>query len=174
MKNFEVKSFLSIYSLLPSLTKAIDKLIMTRALCSYPQEDVISHAEKIAKLSQYKINLINLKLLTDKTLVKMPEEASSLIICRFIDEMSLNDCIFLSGMSRRSYFRKFGSALTTFKQTFSRILDESRPSIQKAVKDEFWNDVFHSIALFNAKGKDVSPCKDSLCSIILGRMRKFV
>ena len=149
MKNFEIKSFLSIYSLLPSLTKAIDKLVLTRALCPYPQEDVVLHAEKITRLSQYKVSLINLKLLTDKTLVKMPEDAATLIICRFIDEMSVDDCIFLSGMSRRSYFRKLGSAINTFKKIFFRILDSSSPAIQKAVKDEFLNDVFYSISVFN-------------------------
>ena len=178
MINFEIwcKSFLSIYSLLPTLTDAIDRLVVAQAICSSSCDDtsVLNQASKLSQLSQYKINLINLKLLTDKSLLMMPKDSAQLIIMRYIDGVCVKDCIEISGYQKRSYFRHLGSALKTFQSIFKKVLSSSKPVIQRVLKDEFWNEIFDNISKFNSYGKEVSSCPDLVCGLILNKMRKFV
>ena len=177
MMNFDIwcKSFLSIYSLLPTLTDAIDRLVMTQAICSSDYAvDTLTQGQKVVQLSQYKVNLINLKLLTEKTLQAMPRDSARLVISRYIDGMPVKDCIEISGLSKRSYFRHLGSALKVFESVFKKVLDSSSPVVRRVLKDEFWNDIFDKIGQFNSTGKQLPPQPEVVCGFILRKMRKFV
>ena len=81
------RSFLSIYNLLPGVIKGIDKLIMFKGVKSastalVTANSTVKQAEGIISLSQKKINLLNLKVLTDETLLEMDESYSKVLIKR--------------------------------------------------------------------------------------------
>ena len=95
---------------MPVLVSSIDKIIYLKSVNSsnYNSDSLMgteNQIKNIVNLTQKKVNLINLKVLTDQTLVEMSEEKAKLIVLRFIDNVECKKAIKILGFSRRTYFR---------------------------------------------------------------------
>ncbi|NCB48245.1 MAG: hypothetical protein EOM55_01250 [Clostridia bacterium] len=177
MMNFEVKSLLAIYNLIPQVAESIDKLVRTRASCSCVQEvenGVERQMESIIKLTMQKVNLINLKILADETLCEMPPRLSKLVIARCIDKMDINFLASTLGISVRDTYRKIKNALQEFKRVFLKIVLKNKKVWDKIVKNFFWFDVLEKINKFEDEGGGVSICPKFVCKMILQKLRKIV
>ena len=128
-------------------------------------------------LTQKKICLINLKVLTDEVLLEMKKESSKLLILRFINNVGCKKAIELSNKPRRTYFRALNRALKEFESLFySKILNNK--SLYESLNGEsFLEDVFEKINLFEKKSSN-EDCflnySDNICSFIVNKIKKIV
>jgi len=174
------KSFLSIYHILPVLTSSIDKLVYLKGINSsnfnlsnnfntYHQVDVIGN------LMQKKINLINLKVITDEVLLEMDEEDSKLLIFRYIDGLNATKCIELSHMPKRSYFRAFSMALNKFQNLFYLKVLSNKKIYNSFINDELFEQIFNKINLIQDKqvleNIDKNKLNNKLCSFIITKIK---
>ena len=165
------KSFLSIYNILPMLVGSIDKIIYLKSVNSsnYNFESLMgteNQIKNIVNLTQKKINLINLKVLTDQTLVEMSEEKSKLIVLRFIDNVECKTAIKVLGLSRRTYFRRLNEALKEFEHVFYTKLIKNKTLHNELKNEEFLEDIFNKIDSFN---KSVKELETKSCSTDVSR-----
>jgi hypothetical protein len=173
--NFEVKSLLAIYSIIPQVAESIDSLVQTRACCSDVPTDVSGRQmDSIIKLMQQKVDLINLKLLTDEALASLPERFSKLIVARYIDKMDIQFLASAQNLSVRETYRKIARALKEFKRVFA-----SKVGLHQSVWDTicgnvFWLGVMDRLNNFEDDICDAKVCPEVLCSLILHRLRKIV
>ena len=182
--NIEIwcKSFLSIYNIIPNLVKSIDKLVYLKSISSAgfsrnDPDDTYNQVEKIACLTQKKINLINLKLLCDEILLEMNKDAGKLILLRYIDDLPCEEIINLLHLTRRTYFRKLSNALKNFElRLYSKII-KNNVLYNNFITDNFFNDIFEKINLFEEKvntnkNSNNFTFQNSLCNMILKQMKK--
>ncbi len=182
--NIEIwcKSFLSIYNIIPNLISSIDKLVYLKSVSSSgfsfnSVDDTFSQVEKIAALTQKKVNLINLKILCDEILLEMNNIDSKLIMLRYIDKLPCEKVIELMNLSRRTYFRKLSKALKSFElMLYSKIL-KNNILYSNFISDDFFNDIFEKINVIEQKiaiNKEIniSNYSNSLCNMILKQMKK--
>ena len=115
------KTVLFAYKYLGSVCRSIDKRIKTMAVNSFhiggiwnEGNSVYRVSEKIMKLSDRKVDYINLKLTIEKSLGEMKKENAKLLILRDIKELSAQTVASLLNMSERTYFRKLNIALKEF------------------------------------------------------------
>ncbi len=175
--NFEVKSLLAIYGIIPQVADSIDRLVRTRA-CSPQSENltdgVYRQTESILKLMEQKVNLINLKVLADETLCELPERHSKLIIARCIDKIDINFIAKSIDRSVRETFRRLKVAMSEFKRVFLQKIEANRRAWEGIVQNFFWIDVLNKIESFESTGNTVSFCPELVCSMILKRLRRIV
>ena len=87
------RSFLAIYNLIPTIVKSIDKIVLVRGINSSATsfcettKSTIGEVESLIDLSQKKINLINLKILADETLIEMDKKLSKVLILKYVDNL---------------------------------------------------------------------------------------
>ena len=175
--NFEVKSLLAIYNLIPQVADSIDKLVITRACCSAVQgiyDGVSKQTEAIINLTTQKVNLINLKILIDETLVEMPKRHSQIVIARCIDKIDINFLAKTLGFSVRETFRKIRTALIEFKRVFLQKILKNKNVWENIIQNFFWIDVFEKINRFEENGNKVEVCPEFVCNMILKKLRKIV
>lgn len=184
--NFKVwcKSFLCIYHIIPNIISSIDKLILLRSSnSSYfgdgAKSSTLNQIEKILDLSQKKINLINLKVLTDEALLDMKPESSKLLVVRYINNINCKTAIELSKLSRRTYFRCLNKALAEFEKVlYKKVLNNS--SVYKSfLEEKFLEDIFERINTFEIQAKDQddfasSKYSSKICSFIINKMKKVI
>lgn len=111
------KTLLSIYRHLFKLTRAIDKMVLEFGLNSCRFCGVCgtyNSAQKIIELTDRKVNLINLKVLIEKVLTKVDDVSCKILTLKFIDRMSNETIMDVLDIKRRTYFRKYQSALNSF------------------------------------------------------------
>lgn len=176
------KSFLSIYNIIPSLIKSIDKLVYLKSINSsnfYSSctEDTYSQVDKIAELTQRKVNLINLKVLADETLLELEDEKRKLLILRFIDNLECKKCIELSGMPRRSYFRALNKAVEDFEKILIRKIGHNAVIKKSLSKEDFFEEIFDKINIFEKKVElneryTKEKYSNDLYNFIINRMKK--
>ncbi len=173
---FWCKSFLSIYKLLPALCDSIDNIIEARAISPVQmQEDgTYRQTNAIIALSQQKVNMINLKVLTDKTLVQLDEYSARLIINHFIDGISNNDCAKRLGLSRREYFRKKQKALTGFEGYFRMNFQNAKRVYNEVFKGIFWQETMEKLCSYEKMGGSIEDCPEVVCNLLLKRLRKII
>ena len=172
------KSFLSIYNLLPSLIGAIDKLVYLKSVNSSnysieAKNGTFNQIENIVALTEKKINLINLKVLTDETLVEMDPYKCKLIVLRYIDNVSCKNAIKVLGLARRTYFRLLKAALKEFESIFYfKVLKNNK--LYNSFKNEYFlEDIFNKIDTFSNKvSEDVfddnrQKLSEQVCSYII-------
>ena len=176
------KSFLSIYHIIPNIVKSVDKLILLKGanssyFCDGQKNSTLNQIEGIISLSQKKICLINLKVLTDEVLLDMKKENSKLLILRYIDNIACKKAIELSNMPRRTYFRALNRALKEFECLFYEKVLKSKTLYESFNKDTFLEDIFEKINLFEKKNNNddcVIDYSDNICSFIVNKMKKIV
>lgn len=117
-----VKTILTAYRYLERLAGSIDKMIEARGLgsmnisgASYSFNNIINLSEKLIELSQRKVKLINLKVVTEKTLVRCGKTAAKLLIFKYIDGKTNSEVANLLGLSLRTFYRRLSDAEEKFE-----------------------------------------------------------
>lgn len=111
------KTLLNIYGCLGKLTNAIDKLVLEFGINSgnnYGFNSAFYDAQKIIELTDRKVTLINLKVLISKSLTSMDETLCRILVLKFMDKMSVETILKVLNLKRRTFYRKFNSALSSF------------------------------------------------------------
>ncbi|MGN0797997.1 MAG: hypothetical protein ACI4L7_00260 [Christensenellales bacterium] len=170
------KALLSIYKLLPALCDSIDKIVLARAIApvTVADEGTFRQTNSVIALSSQKVNLINLKVLMDKTLAQMDENLARIIINHFIDGVKNDECAKRLGWSRREYFRKTKQALKSFQWGLLANLMTERKVYDEFFKGLFWQDTMERIGTFANSGGKVESCPDMICNLILKRLRRIL
>lgn len=137
-QNLWSKTLLLSYRHLEPLCGSIDKIIEKIGISAGKMYDnAFSTLQKIIELSERKITLINLKLLIENTLSKIKKEKASILIRRFIDNITYKNLQEEYNTSLRTVFRKLNLALNSFS---SHLLlngfDDKK--IENMVKRENW------------------------------------
>lgn len=177
------KSFLSIYHIIPSVIASIDKLVYLKSVNSSnfsieSKNGTQNQVENIMKLTERKVNLINLKVLTDETLLEMDKKKSKLLILRYIDNVSCKKAIELSGLNRRTYFRAINSAFGEFESLFYLKILKSNKLYLSLKEEGFLDDIFTKIDVYNKaiENKQIDENSEkfakNMCSIIIKKLRK--
>lgn len=184
--NFKVwcKSFLCIYHIIPNIISSIDKLILLKSSnSSYfgegAKNSTLNQIEGIINLSQKKINLINLKVLTDETLLDMKTENSKLLVVRYINNINCKKAIELSKLSRRTYFRNLNRALVEFESVLYKKVLKNNSIYKSFLEEHFLEDIFERINSFEMQAKDEecfasSRYSSKICSFIINKMKKVI
>lgn len=116
--NLWTKTILTVYKYLDRIAGAIDKLVERNAMNSYysafTNNGVENLADKIIELSERKVKLINIKVLTEKTLEKMEKESAQLLIEKYIDNDKSETIAQRHNFPMRTYFRRQSQAEDAF------------------------------------------------------------
>lgn len=184
--NFKVwcKSFLSIYHIIPNIISSIDKLVMLKsANSSYfgdgAKNSTLNQIEQVINLSQKKINLINLKVLTDEALLDMNVDSSRLLVVRYVNNINCKKAIELSKLSRRTYFRNLNKAMVEFEKVLYKKVLANANIYNSFLRENFLDDIFERINVFESSlrdGDDSATLKHSnkICSFIINKMKKVI
>lgn len=138
------KTILSVYRYLEKMANAIDKIVQTKALnsffvsganCAY--NNALTISQDIINLTERKVSLINLKVITEKALELTKPEYARLLILNYIEKRTCYECSDSLKISLRTYFRKMPLALKSFGSALIRLgFDEKY--IENLLKSEQW------------------------------------
>lgn len=112
------RTILTSYRFLERITGAIDQIIEKKALASSwvtGVDGTLEVTDKIIELSERKVKLINLKLLTENALKKIDEKLARLLISRYFDNSTPEEIMQRYSLSRRSFFRYMQDAEGSFE-----------------------------------------------------------
>jgi len=118
------KTILSIYKYLETLSNSIDDLVLKKSINSafYNNgrfNNCYDCANKIMQLTDRKINLINIKVMVDNTLSRMPLKYRQVLALAFIDNIKSEKIAELMGISLRTFFRRKNDAISSFAKNLS-------------------------------------------------------
>jgi len=138
------RTLLSVYRYLERISGAIDKIIMQSALNSsnilgqnYFYNNVYSITQKLIDLSERKITIINLKLLTEEILKELSVRDAQLLIEKYFDRQKFKDIAERSDVSIRTVFRKLETAETNFnKRLIAKGYNDLK--LKQFLKNENW------------------------------------
>ena len=144
MKNIWAKTILTSYRYLERLADAIDSMVESRGLysrvmsgVSYSTNNIYNLADKLIELSERKVKLINIKVLTEKTLEKCGENSAKLLISRYIDEKKNAEIAEFYQLSLRTYFRRLSDAERRFEEVMA-INGFGDEKLEKYLSGERW------------------------------------
>lgn len=155
------KTILTVYRYLERVSNAIDKIVRRSGLSSgniygqnYLRNNVLSISQKMIDLSERKVTLINLKVLTDEIFTKMKKEDACLLIERYIDGKKVKDIALKHNFSIRTAFRKIEIGEIFFtKALISRGFVPAK--LEKQLSGEKW--ILRAYEHIKSKREDVSP-----------------
>lgn len=176
-KIFEVKSLLAIYNFIPQVSESIDRLVRTKAGCSCVQnldDGTARQMEGVINLMEQKVNLINLKLLTEQTLCDMKPSLSRLLIARYIDKMDINLLAESIGFSVRETFRRIKKSFWEFERIFLKNIEKNKKVWGKISENFFWLDVLDKIDRFERAAPTAQICPELMCGMIIKKLRRIV
>lgn len=115
------KTILSVYKYLEALSNSIDDLVVKKSINSafYSNgrfDTAYETANKIMRLTDRKINLINLKVLIEDVLAVLPSKYRKVLILKYVDGVKGDDIALLMRVSNRTYFRFKNSAIEHFSK----------------------------------------------------------
>jgi len=118
MKNTWTKTIMSVYRYLERVAGAIDKLVDRQALNSYysscGKSGILEVANEIIELTERKVKLINLKVLTENALDNIDELYAQLLIEKYIDSDKCEKIAERHNLTLRTYFRRVEEAEEKF------------------------------------------------------------
>ena len=142
--NIWTKTILFTYKYLDNIAGALDKLIDRQALNSYyycggnqMDNGVMAVADRIIKLSQRKIKLINIKVLVEQTLEKCDTLLAQLLIEKYVDNDKIEEIAKRHNLSSRTYFRRLMQAEDSFSYLMS-LRGFNDEKLKDYLKDEKW------------------------------------
>jgi len=166
------KTILSIYKYLEPLSNSIDDLVLKKSINSafYGNgrfNSCYDCANKIMRLMERKVSLINIKVMVDSVLEKMPLKYRQLLILAYVDNVKSENIAEIMHISLRTFFRKKNEALASFSKNLTvlgftgeklnsmfgaehwlknlydknQVLDNSEYNIEKYNKHKFFNSV---------------------------------
>lgn len=119
------KTILKVYRYLERISGAIDRLVLRCGLGSgsfnsqmFYQNNVLSISQKIIDLSERKVTLINLKVLTETILKKLKAEDAKILIEKYVDGRKYKDICLRNQISLRTIYRRLESS----ENAFARLL----------------------------------------------------
>ena len=122
-KSIWAKTILTSYRYLERIADVIDLMVENSGLNSmdisgvnFSYNNILSLSEKMINLSERKVKLINLKILTEQTLEKCGELFSEILILRYIEGKSNVEIIEKTGLAYRTYFRRLADAEHRFEE----------------------------------------------------------
>lgn len=115
------KTILSVYKYLEALSNSIDDLVIKKSINSAFYNNgrfrsCYDCANKIMQLTERKINLINIKILVEETLGKMPLRYRQLLALSYIDGVKSEEIAEIMHISMRTFFRKKNEAIESFSK----------------------------------------------------------
>lgn len=134
------KTLLNLSGCLDKVTDSIDKIVLSYGLKGNPKGsfyDSFRQMNKMISLTKKKIIMINLKLLIDKSLSGLDELSKKILILKFVDRNRTDTIIKVLNLSRRTYFRKFRQAITSFSCELVKNGYDAK-KIFDMLKDEEW------------------------------------
>ncbi len=144
IKNIWAKTILKSYRYLERIADAIDRMIENRGLYSMNQNsnnyfytNIWSVSEKLIELSERKIKLINLKILTEQALSKCGKDYANLLISKYINNNSNEKIIEKYKLSTRTFFRKIERAEQRFENVLE-LLGFDNENLNEFLRDEKW------------------------------------
>lgn len=157
--NVCAKTILMVQRYLERICDAIDRLVERKALNSFyvglhgnNDNGILSVADYIINLSERKIKLINLKLLTDLALENCPILSAQILIERYMDNEKSADIAKRHNLAERTYFRRLTVALEDFSNILAK-LGFSEAKLLDYISTEKWiMEVYNRI--FNARSDD--------------------
>lgn len=113
------KTILSVYKYLEALSNSIDDLVVKKSINSafYSNgrfDTAYDTANKIMRLTDRKINLINLKVMVEDALAQLPLKHRRILMLRYVDGVKSNEIALLMRVSNRTYFRVKNNAIEHF------------------------------------------------------------
>ena len=115
------KTLLNAYKYLEALCGAIDKLVENTAKNSFfacgtwsEENSIMNISKKIIRLSDKKVDYINLKVITEKAIGMLDKRNAKVIILKYIKGLDIDTITSVLNMSRRSYFRRINDGLLEF------------------------------------------------------------
>ncbi|MBE7075716.1 MAG: hypothetical protein E7375_01435 [Clostridiales bacterium] len=156
MKNSSVwtKTILSVYRYLERICGAIDKIVMQKGLNSsnitgqnYYYNNVLSITQKLIDLSERKITLINLKILTEETFADIEESDAQLLIQKYVDGKKFREIAEESDVSIRTIFRRLENAEKSFYCSLKKKGYDSE-KLENFLEHEEWiKNAYHSFEI---------------------------
>jgi predicted DNA-binding protein (UPF0251 family) len=138
------KTILSVYRYLERVCNAIDTICMQSALESgnilgsnFHNNNALAISQKLIDLSERKVSLINLKILTEEILKKLDEKDAKMLILVYCDGTKRREIADKCNISLRTVFRRIESA----EQSFAKKLvckGYNAFTLAKMLKDEAW------------------------------------
>ena len=152
------KTILSVYRYLERICGAIDKIILRSGLDSanlnqrtYYYNNVMSITQRIIDLSQRKITLINLKVLSEQCLKSIKSTDAQLLISLYVD-----------GAKRREIAEQYGMSLrTTFRRIEAAEISFSKALRCKGYDDEKLENMLHAEAWISSVYNKYSKCENN-------------
>ena len=158
--NLCAKTVLLVYRYLDRIADAIDRLVERRALNSFymsgigcKDNNISNVAQYIIDLSQRKVKLINIKILTEMALDNCPILYSQILIEKYMDNDKACE------IAKRTYFRRLKEALRNFSITLEK-LGFSESKLLDYISSEKWMiEVYNRlITVKNEDNFNVSNC----------------
>lgn len=138
------KTILSVYRYLERVCNAIDRICMQSALASgnilgsnFHNNNALAISQKLIDLSERKVNLINLKILTDDILKSLAVKDAKMLVLVYCDGQKRKDIAQTCDISLRTVFRRIDTA----EQSFAKKLvckGYNAFVLAKMLKDEAW------------------------------------
>lgn len=139
-----VKTILNVYRYLERVSGAIDRIVMSRATNSFYTSSgnlsfnsVLKVSEDIMTLTERKVRLINLKLITENALEAISPSLAKILVFVFIEKRTCYECADLLGVSLRTYFRRLKTALDSFEKALTR-KGYNKAFFDKMLSGEHW------------------------------------
>lgn len=144
VKNIWAKTILKSYRYLERIADAIDRMVENRGMFSmsmnsnnYYYNNIMSVANKIIELSERKIKLINLKILTERALTKCGREPANLLISKYINGKNNEEIMLKYNFPPRTFFRKIEKAEAKFERALD-CMGYNYENLEKYLGGEEW------------------------------------
>ncbi len=138
------KTVLTVYRYLERISGAIDKIVLRSGLGSgnvygqnYLYNNVYSISQKIIDLSERKVTLINLKVLTEELLKKLKAEDVKILLERYVEGRKYKEIAQRNGISLRTVYRRLDAS----EAVFARLLvarGYSSSKLKAMTQNEKW------------------------------------
>ena len=174
------RGFLHIYSFIPNICKAIDKLVVTKGVNSFGKsayctiETTEEQAKNIIDLMQRKVDFINLKLFADNALIEMGDKAKILVL-KFIEGLSANKICDVLKLTTRTFFRKLENATKSFETTMAKNMLTNQKVYRSILQQDFLYDLFVRINNFKKlcfENYSAESFFNSICGFVVGKIKK--
>ena len=144
IKNIWAKTILKSYRYLERIADAIDKMIEQRGLYSmnmnssnYYYNNILSVSDKLIELSERKIKLINLKILTEKGLLNCGRTYANLLIAKYINGKRNEEIMEMYNLPTRTFYRKVMKAEERFEMALEGLGYDNK-NLTKLLEKEMW------------------------------------
>lgn len=153
------KTILSVYRYLEAISNAIDNIVVKKSINSAFYNNgrlnsAFECANEIIDLTERKVNLINLKVLTEKILMGLEPMQRKVLTLTYIDNLSRDEICSLLEISTRSFFRKKNDGILGFVKALN-FMGYDAKKIATTFESEKW-----LLNLYNKNcGKLKKECK---------------